>query len=268
MKLPDFSYDDVFKNLKKTMGVVKDVEWEAGNTWKGISREEMRMLAGRGVDVDLKQIAIASDGTFEYKGLKVLLYIRDQQPNQDGTPKDYKYHVGNCSTLQSMRDQHRYERYVVTNNSSGDFFVNLINYGRSVGKALTLRLNVCRNCLTKLDFDGYASRGSKDLVYRKFTLPEFFRRYQHTSFPSLPERTPESQPLNEYTADWNEISLRVRRLKKFKCEGERCRRRYTKNQLDVHHIDGQKWNNRPSNLMVLCLDCHGRFHPHYDPKWR
>ena len=27
-------------------------------------------------------------------------------------------------------------------------------------------------------------------------------------------------------------------------------------QLDVHHIDGNKLNNKESNLMTLCANCH------------
>ena len=27
-------------------------------------------------------------------------------------------------------------------------------------------------------------------------------------------------------------------------------------QLDVDHIDGDRWNNNPSNLQTLCANCH------------
>jgi hypothetical protein len=27
-------------------------------------------------------------------------------------------------------------------------------------------------------------------------------------------------------------------------------------QLDVDHVDGDKWNNDPSNLQTLCANCH------------
>jgi len=30
--------------------------------------------------------------------------------------------------------------------------------------------------------------------------------------------------------------------------------------LQIHHIDGNPFNNNPTNLMVLCKTCHGRRH--------
>ena len=39
---------------------------------------------------------------------------------------------------------------------------------------------------------------------------------------------------------------------------EDCKRRPI--QTDIHHIDGNPWNNKPKNLKVLCRSCHEKIH--------
>jgi hypothetical protein len=50
---------------------------------------------------------------------------------------------------------------------------------------------------------------------------------------------------------------------KYKREGKYQRCAYcnkTKKEckLQLHHIDKNRWNNKPSNLKILCLSCHKR----------
>lgn len=40
-----------------------------------------------------------------------------------------------------------------------------------------------------------------------------------------------------------------------KCEN--CGRRIEFDDADVHHINGKRYDNRPENLMMLCVKCHG-----------
>lgn len=40
-----------------------------------------------------------------------------------------------------------------------------------------------------------------------------------------------------------------------------------KSQLDVDHIDGNKYNNDPSNLQTLCANCH-RLKTHLNKDWQ
>lgn len=78
----------------------------------------------------------------------------------------------------------------------------------------------------------------------------------------MPRNTEKNAPVNSYTDDWQEISERERRRHNWKCE--KCGKDCSKNHgdLQVHHINGIKSDNRIYNLIVLCVDCHKEEHAH------
>lgn len=51
---------------------------------------------------------------------------------------------------------------------------------------------------------------------------------------------------------WKSKSLRIR-LKSAKCIGCKEKRKYL---LQSHHIDGDKSNNNPTNIEIVCSNCH------------
>jgi hypothetical protein len=59
---------------------------------------------------------------------------------------------------------------------------------------------------------------------------------------------------NGYPANWPTISRATRRAQPW------CSRCRSRSELHTHHINRNKADCRPSNLMVLCKDCHGREH--------
>lgn len=71
---------------------------------------------------------------------------------------------------------------------------------------------------------------------------------------------------HSYTSDWNKRSLVERRRADFTCQN--CDRKALLEpdlRLEVHHIDGNKRNNDPMNLVVLCLQCHRVYQKSYRP---
>ena len=64
---------------------------------------------------------------------------------------------------------------------------------------------------------------------------------------------PGNRDNENYPPEWTyKLRLEIRRRDGFTCQN--CGK-YQRG-LDVHHIDGNKWNCDPSNLISLCRSCH------------
>ncbi len=211
-----------------------------------------------GIDIDLKDIE-TTEGILSYRGRQVLLYIPDQGRNISGVleepEKGKKFHVADCTTLKQMRERNRFDRYVVTNNLSGQFKVNGVDYVSNIHMEGEAELKVCKNCLKALNYNGYAvGTSSKSSVFNAFKIDTFFETYS-TVFKYLPKRI---QGIYEsgYTEDWKNISSRYREKMNYTCEECKTDFIHNKNLLHTHHISGVKSDNSNSNLKAVCADCH------------
>ena len=194
-------------------------------------------------------------GLLSYEGRQVVLYIQDQGWNihavlADGS-KGKKVHVADCDTLQEMRRQRRYERYVATNDVSGDFYVTgQDEYRRSVeGQA---KLRVCKNCLRKLDYMGYTR--NREQVFKAFEWSELFDTYR-SHFTQMPTRRAGVFD-GSYAPGWNLAARGYKEAHDFVCENCRVNLRECRRLLHVHHLNGVKTDNVWSNLKALCANCH------------
>ncbi|MGL6166921.1 MAG: HNH endonuclease, partial [Fusobacteriaceae bacterium] len=127
-----------------------------------------------------------------------------------------------------------------------------------VKKDIELPLLVCKNCLKALGYKSYgASQLISNEVFNNFTVKEFLDKY-NTEIHIEPIHTSLDQPLNEYSKDWNNISYSYKNSKRFICQD--CKKDCSKDtaELHVHHVDGLKYNNKASNLEVVCVKCHSK----------
>lgn len=256
MKLVDFLLSDHLNGLRAEMGAPLCSSYTTHKPYKVIELPVVERLREGGVDVNLDEVKRLPDGTMEYRGYRVLLYIRDVA-NYSGQETLPKYHLSYCATLEKMQRDRRFARYVVANRDDGTFLVNLISQER---QAKLLKLAVCQFCLGNLGWKGFSSlisRPDRLAAVNAFTLAEFFQAYPKDLISIRPEHTTDTAPLNDYTRDWGDVSERTKRERDYTCEGcSRCLTLRATRYLHVHHRNGLKHDNSPSNLEVLCIACH------------
>ena len=159
-----------------------------------------------------------------------------------------------------MREKGRFNRYVSTAKSDGLFRVEPWFFEtRTRGDEMQAQLAPCRNCLSALNFENFGaiSQKEKSDIVDNFDIEAFFDNYKPI-FRCLPLYTSENFPEGNYTSNWARISEDVRRLAQWKCRCCGVDLKDSRGLLHVHHKDGNRGNNRPSNLMPLCLECHKR----------
>jgi hypothetical protein len=262
MKL-DVNFQSLWAQINKMGGTPRDFELED----LILPFDEIdSTLSEQGIEVELDELD-TTGGLLSYKGRQVLLYIPDQgwritEVLENGTVGK-KFHVSHCRTLVSMKDAGRFERYVATNDLSGEFDVHGVdNFTRQEveGRA---ELSVCKNCLTKLNYRDSIDIQIRKKVCREFSITEFFETYS-TIFPYRPKQLGASASKRGYTSDWKEISARERQKKNYSCEECSVNLSSHKNLVHVHHINGVRSDNQVSNLRVLCAPCHKQqpYHSH------
>ncbi len=266
MKLPDFNSDKALNSLRSGMQAPLRPWISVASTWSAFDPTEWEILTTVGIDIDVGEVDIAPDGTFAYKGRKVLVYIRDQYFRDPEAIPPYKVHVAQCKTLDTMRRSGRlHSRYVVTVRTDGKFVVNLIPQGpaKRLGERkreqVLVDMTVCKNCLRRTGYKGYPN--NSDAIFNNFNFAVFLKEYD-SGVTELPLHTDESMPINEYSENQKALSDLIRHNRNYRCT--QCGNDFTqaKEFLDLHHIDGARNNNNLNNLKVLCVVCHSE-QPHH-----
>lgn len=254
-RLPNFFKSKRLNDLKNEMGVTENFKLPEMILGR-ISLEEIKKLKSASIDItNIKDYINPIDGTFDYKGQKVLLYIKEQRYQHFDGIITYKYHLSYCDTLDWMDNNGRFARYVVTQRADGYFLIDILERysGRFLSEDQLYNMQVCKNCLKALN-----KHYPKDSLFhgiRQFEISKFIQKY-NTKHKKKPEFTPHTLPKNKYPENWPKLSLRIREDAGFICS--KCNEDFNgkKSLLHVHHIDGFKWNSDPKNLEVLCINCH------------
>ncbi|MBY7785198.1 HNH endonuclease [Vibrio fluvialis] len=249
-----------FKSLMQAVDLMEPEEkglFHLELTEKTIEKLDLELAEGK--DVELKDVDVDS-GLLSYKGRQVLLYIKDHGSAVQSViyrpETGNKFHVADCTKLKSMRTEGRFERYVVINDTSGNFPISGSSYyGGHVDEGVA-KLKICKFCLGQLNYKGYSTGAYRTEVFDQFDMEEFFATYS-SFFPHMPSRKAETAETN-YSSDWAKISSHYRVEKNFECEQCKVNLRTHRGLLHVHHINGVKSDNQHSNLKALCIDCHSK----------
>lgn len=258
MKLPDFFSFEPLNLIKEKMGVPRNVYGVLTVLIdpSRLTEEELKKLtSSSGIDISPDELSILADGTLAYKNNRILLYIRDMGKYEP------RFHLANCSTLQEMREKKKFDHYVVSANTDGNFKVNIIE--ANVSRAETRRLAVCQNCLDFLGLGGFSStwtRKAKTDFVANFNMESFFEKYPKSLHFSVPKYNSNTAPLNQYSADFNEVSKKLRASVYWQCQqcGIHLQHPDWRKWLHVHHINGLKNDNSSDNLKAICIECHAQ----------
>ncbi|GAA3902449.1 hypothetical protein GCM10022228_11090 [Halomonas cibimaris] len=205
---------------------------------------------------DLSQLETPGD-LLMWQGQQVLLYIQDHRSRFEDAEiegaKGNRVHISFCQKLEEMRARGRFERYVVTRDHSEYFHITGRSYGGREQTAMT-DLKVCKLCLRKLNYGGYAVPGNK-AAFNNFSFVRFFEQYD-SFFPYHPSRKPGAS--ESYTQDWKKVSQSYRAAKSYRCENCAVDLSQHPYLLHTHHINGVRSDNTENNLKALCIDCHSK----------
>jgi hypothetical protein len=255
MILQDFLGWESLNNLRSQMAAPLAESFTA-MSFKRIELPLIAQLESDGIDINIDEISSLADGTIQYRGHRVLLYIRDVK-NYGGRSFTPRFHLTFCSTLRTKQRDQQMSKYVVATRNDGQF---LVNTNEGTGASLLMKLVVCQNCLADIAWKGFnKSQSSTSRVQQAevFSLKEYFKKYQRDLFGLKPEHDADTSPRNEYPSDWSAISAAVRARRGYRCEG--CSRQLLgadNRYLHAHHINGRKDESHDSNLLVLCVSCH------------
>ena len=219
-----------------------------------IEKEQLRQELQQGKEVHNLDEVEPHGELLTHKGEQVVLYIKDTRQGKYTLlhyPEEARrFHVADCRTIKEMRSKGRFERYVVTTRQDGKFLVEAADSDEE----FEAPLRVCKNCLTHLDWKGYA-RSRSDKVWKGFSLRDFFAECT-TFFPSKPRYTDRTAPPGGYTRNWSRLSDAIKRKRGWRCDECSVNLSHHRRLLHGHHKNGVTSNNRQENIAVLCLLCH------------
>ena len=206
-------------------------------------------LIDSAIPVNKSEIAGRPGELLEYKGRKVCAYIRDQKAtiNFYSKTSDYRYHLCNCGTLQSMRNIGREHRYLTTQRSDGLFEAHDLTV--TPVRSGLVRMKLCQNCIQILK--------QKNIFFSPFSLTDYFKKYDSYT-PRTIKTVEEVRKTQTYSPNQQQISLEYRKATNFVCQICSVKCDGSSGLLHLHHEDGNPSNNDRFNLKVLCVDCHSK----------
>lgn len=226
-----------FKPLREFL-VDKGYIVEQAKGYREICPEEVTVDSINRGEIEFTDEGIYVIGPGEDKQ-QVYLYKRDYHLEHFGKPR---FHVCKCRTIEEFIANGRFREHYVRANSDP---VPVRNIDNAYKEEMVDQLPLCQNCSNRIRQYGYVN--SSQFV-------DLLRQARGC------EEEPEVQEVDifGYTKDWDNISRNYREFHEYACEecGLVIDDLFDRQYIHVHHMDGNKLNNKESNLRCLCLRCH------------
>ena len=228
-----------------------------------IAQTEVKIFNDVGLETDLSDIfqineglvTVLKDGTVR----KTIVYISEIRSFYLDRWDYPKYHIFNCGTLITMKNQGRNYRYKKTLRSDGKFLM-IISAEHNNSETKFVNLELCGNCLNK-----YNKKFNKGYTKQSFSIDDYIKQpfiNEHTNtldylhFQDDLETVPRF-----YAQNWTQISSELKKMKNYTCQSCSVNLQNAKKFIHTHHVDSNPSNNIISNLKVLCIECHSNeFH--------
>ena len=154
-----------------------------------------------------------------------------------------KFHICRCSTISDFMMRGAFDGHYVRANT--DPVPVLSKESHEIEEVSNMPL--CQNCQSRIR------------EYGRITSSEFVE-ILHEAMGLDEMEQPEELEVDifGYTRDWEAISKQYREKQNYTCErcGLKIDDTYDRQYIHVHHINGDKLNNKEENLKCLCLYCH------------
>ena len=171
---------------------------------------------------------------------QVFLYKKDYHLVQYDKPR---IHICKCQIIQEFINSGGFNAHYVRANSEPVPVIDLDDYYQ-------------RKQISSLPLCTYCSRIYIGQYIHNST--DFVNLLRSASDNQTDDPQEVELDLFGYTRDWEAISKQYREKQNYTCErcGLKIDDTYDRQYIHVHHINGDKLNNKEENLKCLCLYCH------------
>ena len=229
------------KNLLKRRGYVVD----KARPWELVRNGEFIDLS----DLTNGNITFNSDGGIQFKVDGGYIFGFLYRGEYDLRNKKPRMHICKCSTLITYIQNGTFRRCYRFAETDKVLVADKSDFNK-VKEVSDLPL--CQNCIRLLQ-------------KTRFRYVTGSRRYVNEIAKDNQETRDKIRSVDifGYTKDWESISRAYRESKEYRCDkcGVQITNPFDYHLMHVHHKDGDKTNNKRTNLRCLCIECHSTINP-------
>ena len=232
-----------FKNLKEFL------KKKGISVNEGTGYQIIRTNVGKS-EIENKEISFDDFGIYyvDKQGLKHqgYMYQDSYKVSAYGLPR---FHVLKCKTIQEFLDRGLWGKYYRFSTAKTNDIIERSNVSMVYKEASLSLCGYCRKVLIEMQLE------------ESETTEDFFKMMGGNE-----EEVPQDVEIDMfgYVKGWIKISEKYRASQEYSCE--KCGIiliGLNKRFLEVHHINGNKLDNRETNLQCLCIHCHSEIDEHH-----